>query len=149
MAFYLLEKGASAPAQKRRRQPQNVRREIRRVQLTRYPAAASLSLSKPEKALAFSEHRPAAFGIPAVDSADLTGGDDQGVLLETFTSDTPGGDGVQDASFMRVGEGGKLEQGEVLRKLSGVHLSSGTKQKNGRRASNFIIFMNISAHFTA
>jgi hypothetical protein len=56
-----------------------------------------------------------------VDSADLTGGDDQGVMLETFTSDTPGGDGVQDASFVRAGEGGKLEQGEVSRKLSGVH----------------------------
>lgn len=59
--------------------------------------------------------------MSALEPADLTRWDHQGVMLETFTADTPGGDGVQDAAFVRVGEGGKLERGEVLRKLSGVH----------------------------
>ena len=62
-----------------------------------------------------------AFGLPAMDSADFTGGNHQGLMLETFATDTPGGDGIQDASFVGVRDGGKLKRGEVLRKLSGIH----------------------------
>jgi hypothetical protein len=42
-------------------------------------------------------------------------------MLETFTTNTPGGDSIQNASFVGMGDGGKLERGEVLRKLSGIH----------------------------
>jgi hypothetical protein len=78
-------------------------------------------LSNPEKPLAFSESDPGAFILLAAKPADLTGRNYQGMRLEAFTTDTPGGDGIQDASFMGVGDRGKLEQREVLRKLSGIH----------------------------
>lgn len=57
-----------------------------------------------------------------MESADLTDGNHQGVMLKTFTTDTPGGNGIQDGSFVGVSDGSKLERGEVLGKLSGIHL---------------------------
>ena len=67
-----------------------------------------LSLSNPEKALAFSENALGAFGAPAVDSADLTGGNHQGAMLEAFATDSAGGDGVQYGEFMAMGDLGEL-----------------------------------------
>ena len=47
-------------------------------------------------------------------------------MRETFATDTAGRDGIQDASFMGVGDCGELERREVLRKLYGIiHLSLG------------------------
>jgi hypothetical protein len=76
-----------------------------------------LSLPNPEKSLAFSESRLRAFGGWAVDLADLTGGNHQGVMLKTFATDTSGGDRVQDAPFMGMGDRSELERRKVFREL--------------------------------
>ncbi|MBV9998452.1 MAG: hypothetical protein JO015_04975 [Verrucomicrobia bacterium] len=95
------------------------------------------------------EYRLGAWVLPAVESADLARGNHQDMRLEAFTTDTPGGDGIQDAAFMRVSDRRKLERGEVLRKLSGIHFLLALNRSTDGRDVDLLIFVSIPRYFPA